>query len=168
LQIVWSQVDLNRRLITLQGEQTKNAEPRIVPLHPHLVMLLKGLKGGADDRVFDATNLRVEWQRACVLCGLGTRETIKPKDGHVWYKYRGTRLHDLRRSAIRNLVRAGTTEGVTMKISGHKTRAVFDRYNITSVADVQTAMQRLVDAEQAQSESLVKVPQALHLTTTTN
>ena len=162
LQIVWSQVDLNRRLITLEGEQTKNSEPRIVPLSSHLVMLLKELNGDDDTQVFDAVNLRVEWQRACVLCELGTREQIKPEDGHVWYKYRGLRIHDLRRSAIRNFVRTGTTESVTMKISGHKTADVFRRYNITSVTDVQDAMQKL------ESESLVKVPQHLRLTTTSN
>ena len=173
LQIVWSQVDLRQRVITLQGEQTKNSEPRIVPLHPHLLMLLQESECEKDadsrqTRVFSAVNLRVEWQRACVLAGLGTRETIKPEDGHQWFKYRGLRLHDLRRSAIRNFVRAGTTETVTMKISGHKTADVFRRYNITSVDDVQLAMQRLVKVERVGSESLVKVPQPLRLTTTAN
>lgn len=165
-QITWAQVDLTHRLITLQGEQTKNSDPRIVPIHPHLALLLGELEGEADACVFSAVNQRVEWQKACVLCGLGTRETVKPTDGHQWFRYRGLRLHDLRRSAIRNLVRAGTIETVVMKISGHKTRSVFDRYNIVSTNDVQTAMQRLVDAEQAQSESLVKVGSKLQLTST--
>jgi integrase len=157
LQIDWTQVNLDARIIRLDEEQTKNAEARTVPLPSVLVMMLAEIEPKVG-RVFSDTNLRTEWQKSCAACGLGTRTRIEPEDedGHVWYKYSGLLIHDLRWSAVRNLVNAGVPERVAMKISGHKTRAVFDRYHIVSTVDVTNAM-RTLELNGSSSDSSVKV-----------
>src|SRR6266545_1066213 len=66
-------------------------------------------------------------------------------------------FHDLRRTAARNLRRAGVAEGVIMKIGGWKTRSVFERYAIVSRTDIVDAMQRLQQTEKALEAATVTI-----------
>ena len=138
LQINWDQVDLDAALVRLESDQTKTAEARTIPLPDVLIGMLKLQERG--ETVFDGTNLRKAWQKACAATGLGTLTEVKGKRDPV---YNGLIIHDLRRSAIRNLIRAGVHEKVAMAISGHKTRSVFDRYNIVDTEDIVGAMRQL-------------------------
>lgn len=150
LAIEWSQIDFKAGLIRLYD--TKNDEPRAVPLPSILRMLLQPIEPKAG-RVFDATNLRKEWMTACEAAGLGRKIEVTGKKYDP--RYEGLTIHDLRRSAVRNLVRAGVPETVAMKISGHRTRSVFDRYAIASESDLRSAMSKV--ETNGLGETLVKL-----------
>jgi integrase len=150
-QLVWSQVDLEGHAVRLRDDQTKTKEPRIIPL------------GGPGNDLHDM--LLEQQKRHAVLCPDSSwvffrQGSIDPskesarrgrqvKDiRKAWDKAaKETRInrlfHDLRRTGIRNLIRAGVPEKVAMLISGHKTRSVFERYNIVDERDLHAAADKL-------------------------
>ena len=90
-------------------------------------------------------NLRpVDLASLAETAGLGAITKVDDEHEPV---YSGLIIHDLRRSAIKNLMKAGVNEKVAMKISGHKTRDVFDRYHIVDTDDVVNAMRRVQISE---------------------
>ena len=75
--------------------------------------------------------------------GLGSFVPDPRRPGLV--RYDGLLFHDLRRSGIRNLIRAGVPQSVTMAISGHRTIATFLRYDIASTEDKRQALRAVAD-----------------------
>ena len=138
--IRWSWVDLKERIVEIPEEITKTGEAQTLPLSDELINMLKKQFRQDDAPVFDTTNFRKEFQKACVAARLGKITKMVSAKGYKWERYEGVTPHDFRRSGIRNMVRAGVPEKIAMSISGHKTRAVFDRYNITSTDDVKDAI----------------------------
>lgn len=141
-QIEWPQVDLKRGLIRLEEEQTKNSEPRYLPIPSILRMMLEDTKQSKGP-VFSSMNLRVEWERACARVGQGTRVEQVSEKGFKFWKYEGLNIHDLRRTSLSRFIRRGVPEKVAMQISGHKTRSVFERYHIVATEDVTEAMRKV-------------------------
>lgn len=150
LPLQWRQVDLAAGEVRLDAGTTKNGEGRVFPLTVDLRALLqaqwqahdeqrkaghlcpfvffrlvaKGRRGPLQPR--GIVSITKAWKAACRAAGCPGRIP-----------------HDLRRTAVRNMVRAGVPERVAMQLTGHKTRSVFERYNIVSDGDLREAVRRL-------------------------
>jgi integrase len=127
LRIKWSQVDLAANTIWIEGKKAnRKPEPIAVPIYGDMAKFLKTQpRAGESPFARGSTpikDFRASWDQACERAGVP--ELL---------------FHDLRRTAVRNLRRAGVPETVIMKITGHRTRAVFERYNITDHSDTQAA-----------------------------
>src|SRR5712691_5235132 len=141
LPLEWRQVDFGAGEVRLDPGKNKNGEGRTFPMTRELREVLEQQRAITENlqrqlkvvcpRVFHRSgrpikSFRVAFRTACTEAGC---------PGRV--------LHDFRRTAVRNLVRAGIPERVAMQMTGHKTRSVFERYNIVSVGDLREAAKRL-------------------------
>ena len=160
LGLQWDQVDLMDGKISLKPEDTKNSEARVIYMEGELLEVIhfqRALRdnkfsscpwvffGETGDRIRD---FRKAWESACIEAGLC--EPLTDEDGLPVKDKKGEPIrvanklpHDFRRTAVRNMVRAGVPERVAMMISGHKTRSVFERYNIVNEDDLKKASARV-------------------------
>ena len=136
LAIKRSWVELEEGLIYVNGRVTKNKNPKVAPIYgdmkPWLEMLLS--RGAVESPkcvwLFSRNgkpirSFKGDWEQACAAAGVP--ELL---------------FHDLRRTAVRNMIRAGVPEKVAMQISGHKTASMLWRYNITDARDIKDAGKR--------------------------
>jgi integrase len=155
LPLQWRQVDLAAGEVRLDPGTTKNGEGRVFYLTPELQALLQAQRDRADEIQRDLSMIvqHVFFHQPAMKDGSLGMRAGKGISGHgfyqAWRRARskagcpGSIPHDFRRTAIRNMVRAGIPERVAMALSGHKTRSVFDRYNIVSDGDLRAATARL-------------------------
>ena len=145
LRLTWPQIDLGTGTVRLEVGTTKNKGGRLIYLTEELrALLLNQWQERLEHYpecpwVFHDHGKQVKtfyksWRKACREAG------VPDKLGH-----------DFRRTAVRNMVRAGIPERVAMQMAGHKTRSVFDRYHIVSDGDLQEAAKRLDTAFRSQT-----------------
>jgi integrase len=167
----WS--DVRDGNIYLRGKYSKNGKPYFVPVMGELKQLVA--RREAVHAVVERSNTRLSllvfhrgghpinefrksWDSAAIAAQLGTM--VGQKCGNEGAekrcakcrcrrKYVGRIFHDLRRSAARNLIRAGVTQAVAMKITGHTTTSMFTRYNITNEDDLRDAMRKVSEHDQS-------------------
>ncbi|NKE71261.1 site-specific integrase [Candidatus Manganitrophus noduliformans] len=137
LNLRWSQVDFGAGVLRLESKDTKNRRPRNIPLGPEVRSVLEAwrfetmTKYPACDRVAHFDGRPIEritrsWKTACRRAGLP-----------------GKLFHDLRRTAVRNMTKAGVDRTVAKRISGHKTDSVFERYDIKNDRDLIEAAEKV-------------------------
>jgi integrase len=140
--LTWPDVDRAAGRIALRREHSKNGEPRLLPLVGDLADLIERRWTAREYQTPDGTttlspcvfhragrsvgDFRRAWTRACAAAGVA-----------------GTLFHDLRRSAVRNMDRAGVSQSVAMALSGHKTASVYRRYRIVDEDDLRQGLAQM-------------------------
>jgi len=139
LGLTWDRVSFDMRLIRLRAEDTKDFEERYVPMSDEILHIFKRLKANdGEGYVFKYKgapfhDIRFGLKSACEEAGI--KYGAKVEGGFVF--------HDLRHTFNTNMRKAGVTESVIMKITGHSTREMFDRYNTVDHTDISQAAKQL-------------------------
>jgi integrase len=136
----WSDVDLTNRSVTLRREESKNGEPRRIILTGDLLTLMERRWAARPYHTTDggpALSAFVFHHQGQRIVDFRKRWATACHAAHV----PGLLFHDLRRSAVRNMDKAGVSESVAMKISGHKTNSVYRCYRIVDEQDIPHALE---------------------------
>lgn len=150
LPIEWRQVDFAGGEVRLEAHTTKNDEPRVFPLTDDLRRVLER-QYAEHGRLKKAGHLCPYVFFRELADRRGGPKSPRPilKYAKAWKAATiaagcpGRIPHDLRRTAVRNMVRRGVPERVAMQLTGHKTRSIFERYNIVSPGDLRSAARQL-------------------------
>ena len=152
--LTWNQVDLDNGIVRLEPGETKNDDGRTVYLDDELKEVFSHQWKKRKNLLpyvflnsrFSGKIKKIDksWNKACRKAGLGYGYKVNENYVEKWKNKlpAGPTVHDFRRTVCRNMVRSGIPERVAMMISGHKTRSVFDRYNIVNDADLKLAAQK--------------------------
>ena len=139
LPLTWNKVNFKDRVIELEAADTKDNEPRAVPICDELLKVLKGIPRGIHTGyVFPykgrpMKDIRNAIKKACE----------RAKILYGWDIKGGFVFHDLRNTFNTNMRKAGVPESIIMKITGHSTPEMFDRYNTIDMEDTRAAMEQL-------------------------
>jgi integrase len=137
--LTWKNVSEDCSVIEIPSSGTKNKQPLRLPLKGALLEpVAKELRKQfrqEDKPIFDASNYRIEWAKACAKAGIGTWDAKKRTRT-------GVRIHDCRCSGAINLLASGVDEGLVLKIGGWKTRSMLDRYNVADPTRLAAAMEK--------------------------
>jgi integrase len=136
LSLTWDKVDMVNRIIRLEAEDTKDREPRDIPICDELHTVLCAIpKAIHTDHVFlykgrPVKSIRTSLKTACEKVGIPYGRFVK--DGFIY--------HDLRHTFNTYMRKSGVPESVIMEITGHSTREMFDRYNTIDAEDTRNAV----------------------------
>lgn len=133
-QLTWDKVDLTNRVIRLEAKDTKTAEPRVVFLCDQAYDILR-----------ESGKVRfLEHNRVFTYIGKPLNK-IKKALPNACRKAEiaDFRFHDLRHTFNTNMGKAGVDQSVIMKLTGHKTPSMFQRYNTVDLDDAKNAYQKL-------------------------